>query len=575
MFGLFGIKSIIFMLAMGREFRYAGKMGETGHEGKARSRAKELHDLLCSLFDEQDFQRFVHALSEDSESPNLQAELSGGWLSARCQRLIELVTRRGIVWKFFPMLVDEYPGRRADIRAVALRFGVDPDQPKPEPAKAPEARGMPRSLSTRFLGLHGMCAMTIVVVLMRGSASTPDLAPETPPTQPPIELEDTGEPPTQPEEAGHACDQPHLHAVSPGETVEIEARSTRSSGRAERLRFPVTLDCAVVARHIFLEHWMKTDEYQREMYEVSKFELCTTGQCFGAGTTMASLEQSIHAGDPVTVLNRPESGPTTEPARPTIAAIPSSLPPGGSPSGNWHNQAGLFDLDSSVRLFTFVQIDNIKYTLADKSAQCMQGMPANVLSCAGWGDACARLDSLPDEIGAGEFTLAVSLHFRQPSPTRIVAEPYSDERWWHADQRILDGQYAGFALTSTPRGTLRWLIGDGADIGPGGMWSIEAEGDRPDGSLSLGWHRVALVRRWGDDRDASLEVWIDGQLAGVEFSSSRADLRDRWIDGDGGLHLPWFWYADGDLADAWVWNTARPEEELEAMKPCKAHPQGG
>ncbi len=180
--------------------------------------------------------------------------------------------------------------------------------------------------------------------------------------------------------------------------------------------------------------------------------------------------------------------------------------------------------------------------------------------------------ALPAGFGAGEVTRELWI---RPDPTLPVgprtpgtpaqlvnwsdesSAPGSSGSWWFAGNFLLDGHNnadfsAGtFSLQFYGGGRSRWLFGDGADPGPGGVWSVGAYPEAPEPSLlDGGWHQVTLVRRWTGASAARLELWIDGRLVDDQPTPVRTDMRSFW---DAWTGYPagqqgWFWGAEKQAA---------------------------
>jgi hypothetical protein len=179
---------------------------------------------------------------------------------------------------------------------------------------------------------------------------------------------------------------------------------------------------------------------------------------------------------------------------------------------------------------------------------------------------------LPAAFGAGEFTLELWIrpdHTLPVGPTtpgtpaQLVnwsdesTAPYSGGGWWFPGNFLLDGHNnadfsAGtFSLQFYGGGRVRWLFGDGADPGPGSVWSVGAYPEAPEPPLlDGGWHQLTLVRRWSGASAARLELWIDGRLVDFESTPVRTNMRTYWDSWSG---FPpgqqgWFWGAEKQAA---------------------------
>jgi hypothetical protein len=178
---------------------------------------------------------------------------------------------------------------------------------------------------------------------------------------------------------------------------------------------------------------------------------------------------------------------------------------------------------------------------------------------------------LPPGFGAAEFTLTLWVRPDQSYPIGSTAggpgqlvnwssadePPYSSCCWWYEGNFLLDGHNNAafsdgtFSLQFYGGGRLRWLFGDGASAGPGGIWSVGAFPAMGTPSLLDGrWHSVALVRRWFGISGAQLEMWIDGALVDSEATPVRTDMRTWWNAWNGfpNGQEGWFWGAEKQAA---------------------------
>lgn len=178
---------------------------------------------------------------------------------------------------------------------------------------------------------------------------------------------------------------------------------------------------------------------------------------------------------------------------------------------------------------------------------------------------------LPPTFGVGEFTLELWIRPDESFPVGPTSSgsdqlnnwsdademPYGSCCWWFEGNFLLDGHnnasfdLGTFSLQFYGGGRLRWLFGDGADPGQGGVWSVGAFPASGTPSLLDGaWHRVAAVRRFTSMSESRLELWIDGALVATETSPVRADMRawwDAWTGFPSGQE-GWFWGAEKQAA---------------------------
>ena len=179
---------------------------------------------------------------------------------------------------------------------------------------------------------------------------------------------------------------------------------------------------------------------------------------------------------------------------------------------------------------------------------------------------------LPSGFGDGEFTFELWIRPDDSFPvgptdsgsnqltnwTATDNEPHSSDSWWFDGNFLLDGHNNGsfqdgtFSLQFYGGGRIRWLFGDGVSAGAGGHWSVGAFPATNTPSLLDGnWHQITLVRRWsGDDDDAKLELWIDGDQVATQTSSERTNMRSYWNSWSGfpNDQEGWFWGSEKQAA---------------------------
>ena len=233
--------------------------------------------------------------------------------------------------------------------------------------------------------------------------------------------------------------------------------------------------------------------------------------------------------------------------------------------------------------------------------------PAGAASLAFFANQAGEYDyglqlELPPDFGSGELSLELLIQLEESFPVGSTSggegqrlnwsdsdeEPYSGCCWWFPGNFLLDGHNNAdfsdgtFSLQLYGGGRLRWLFGDGADPGPGGVWAVQAWPAATTPSLLDGeWHHVVLVRRFTGASEAQLELWIDGSLVASETSTVRTDMGVYWDSWSG---FPtgqegWFWAAEkqaaigvlsqyedykGLLDELRFWNRALSPAEIEA-----------
>lgn len=156
--------------------------------------------------------------------------------------------------------------------------------------------------------------------------------------------------------------------------------------------------------------------------------------------------------------------------------------------------------------------------------------------------------ALPPGFGADEFTFELWIRPDSDFPVGACSgagqltnwcdgdlEPYSSGEWWYEGNFLLDGHNNAsfadgtFSLQFYGGGRVRWLFGDGASPGPGGVRAVGAFPATSAPSLLTGsWHHLTVVRRFVATSDAALELWIDGLLVAGETSPVRADMTTWW-----------------------------------------------
>jgi hypothetical protein len=214
----------------------------------------------------------------------------------------------------------------------------------------------------------------------------------------------------------------------------------------------------------------------------------------------------------------------------------------------------------------------------------------------------AQQRTLPAGFGSGEFSLELWLKPDARYPlgptasgqaqrlnwTSTDTAPYSTYEWWFRGNFLLDGHnnndfaQGTFSLQFYGGGRVRWLFGDGANPGSGGVWSIGAyPASAAPSLLDNRWHYLVLVRRWHSSGGARLELWLDAQLLASATTPRRTDLRPWWNSWSGfpAGQEGWFWgvekqaaigllsqYEDykGALDELRFWNRALSAADIQA-----------
>jgi alpha-beta hydrolase superfamily lysophospholipase len=183
---------------------------------------------------------------------------------------------------------------------------------------------------------------------------------------------------------------------------------------------------------------------------------------------------------------------------------------------------------------------------------------------------------LPPTFGEGEFTFELwikpDISFPVGPTTRGSRgqltnwstsddEPYSSPGWWYGGNWLLDGHtrphgYDGydtregtFSLQLYGGGRLRWTFADSGENMPRGMvWAVQAYPASTTPSLLDGnWHHVACVRRWVDESEAQLELWVDGDMIASTVIPQRVNMRQFWDE----LPHP----ENPDFVGGWAWGS--------------------
>jgi len=162
----------------------------------------------------------------------------------------------------------------------------------------------------------------------------------------------------------------------------------------------------------------------------------------------------------------------------------------------------------------------------------------------------ARLSTLPDGFGDGEFTLELRVRgdnavgFGDTSVQDSVNQRtlwssnnnsiYGTAQWWFEGNFLLDGHnntnfYAGtFSLQLANSGLVQWTFGDGAaaDARTGDVHGLRGTTNILDGRA----HTISCVRRWDGGSGAIFDLYVDGVLEDTETSTARTNMATTYWD---------------------------------------------
>lgn len=551
----------------------------------ARPCRESLHALLCDTLSPEELRMLARAIGDEGGDDSIVHSLGPWSVSDLASELITLVNRRGLQYELFMGLSRLRPRQFPRIARVAHRFDLELSPPPPSPpriASAPRShegileRSVARpSESTRLfvaaslalgLGMMALGAGSLVTALARARGPVAKPPPEPPPSQsgsrssgPELLGPTPAEPPSE-RGSEPACARPSIHEIPPQERLELLIVSTQRPQNTAWITFSADLDSGEAARHILTHHFLRSDEPLIPLLAGNRLKLCVLDGCAGPGTPISAL---FRGADPA--HTRPAVAPNTE----AKFGLRKELadPPRPAARADASGPDDKKSLDAGTPTVGFVLLDDLYLFYSEE--------PRSALACTDWDLPCARTVALPERTGRREFTLSIHLRLDATEPRSLSApvDPYSDDCWWRDEQPLLAdasgacGEAPRFALLLRDDGGLRWLIEDGADVGPGRAWSIDAPASDPRGVLDANWHHVTLVRRFAEDGDTSLELWLDGALQDVETSNSRDDLAGLWLAPGGALRVPWHWSLKGDLGLMHLWDYALPEADLATLSP--------
>ena len=537
-------------------------MGDPPHVDLKPSPAEHLRVLLCESLEKHELLDVAHEVGQSDR--DLLHYMPQSTVGRMARYLADAAIRRNAVKQLLEELAHRRPNRRREIQRIADEFAVDVDWPVHELSLT---QATPRRR-------HGLLTIGVVVGAIGMAAVCVEFLVTKPPPPRNVAIDrgfkqldvKPGAAVEHQAKAGPRCTRSGLHAGTTESLVALHFKSDKSPELALDLSFSREVDAGVVAKHAVLEHMLDLTAEERALFEDGTFELCIDGHCFGHGDTVGRLIPQP-TGRVAGASRRADAGPRT-----TSQSLGTRTTARSGSGGSVAAPVPVSRDEVAVPTVAFIRLQTMRFARA-------RGRPTErtcearvVAACEGWDAPCARVAALPGDFGSGEFSLRLRVQLARPQGVRSdeVAEPYAHAAWWTVEPRILDGidpactTCGGFALTYTGDGGLRWLIGDGTDVGPGGLWSID--GHPQDGEIDDGaWHDVVLVRRWSGDDEAMLELWIDGSLAGAERLASRADLRAWWVDADGGLRRPWIWQFAGTLGEVHIVEEAAEEAVIAGM----------
>ena len=550
-------------------------MGDSRRTSLTSEEENRVEELLCTLFDERELRAFATAFCEQFCEPTLPSHFPRISPGAFAGDLVRAVVRRGAVSNLLCELARVRPWQRREIGRVAdlLGFPLEPtavgspyhsmslSRSKTRSRENPTQR-LSASIATVLLA--SLCAVAVCLCVCGG----PNLL------DPPSGRDDTAAS-TPTSSGGRSATvvtpcQSELHDVPDDVRIELNLVVTRRPELSHRIAFPWYMDTGRAAEHIFTEHILHDEKSNGPLLTLSPLELCTGGgQCFGEGTSLKKFGAALALYD------------SLSPLEVTMGSGLQSVDQGERPLKNGtvppkeqqqigSNGESFFSLPqhpNSGPTFnsTFVSQNGKVFTTPPQAAGELM---IEALACDSWDDPCEEVHSLPEDFARDEFTVQFTIRLSGEPRSASEVDPYSGERWWEEEQALFEGTDAsgrscsGTALLLTASQGLRWIIDDGADVGPGDAWSIS--GEEPENSLLDGnAHKVALVRRWVGTTDAQFELWVDGVLEGQELSDLRSNLYQRWV-GEDGLKCAWQWTFGGELSELRYWDRALDEAKLES-----------
>jgi hypothetical protein len=574
-----------------------GKMQDSLPKAVPASVVNRIEVLLCSCFTVREFWRFAAVFAERIREPELCNRLSGSSLGALAQDLVSASIRRKAVGELLDLVASERIGRREEVARLRATLGLSPSVSRiggdpgeslsfhvPTSDSGEYTAGRhPRALVLSVGVAGGLVGLITAAVWMMSSGRIDDV--------------DLVASTSQAEMSGHVaslssdsrnstasaivdepvCSNPVLHGTTLGPSVGFNLFLESAPQKSIQISFPHYMDMGEAARHVLLEHLFTGQEHNGVVISGLPIELCAGDRCFGRGTTFESLiaaRGSIGTRTRVLPWNvqdgvlRPPAGnrPNPEPPQAGKPTRGDGAPFAGTPMITAPAQTGR---PINPRL------DRLGITVGgQKLAGGLEAARmdlATSVRCDSWTAVCGEMRVMPGDFARHEFTIRFDLLLLGAAPAAQAVEPYSGERWWAGEVPLLAtvpgpaDTCRGTELRVTAAQTLRWLVNDGAEVGPGDAWSVEASG--PEAGLFDGAaHHVALVRRWIDVDEARLELWIDGTLEGAELSHVRADLGAHWTDAQGALDCPWRWSFDGEIRALEYWDLALPESRLETTQ---------
>lgn len=552
-------------------------MGDFRRTSFTSEEENRVEELLCTLFDERELRAFATAFCEQFCEPNLPSHFPRISPGAFAGDLVRAAVRRGAVSSLLCELARVRPWRRREIGRVAdlLGFPLEPtavgspyhsmslSRSKPGSRKNPTQR-LSASIATVLLA--SLCAVALYLRVYGG----PNLL------DPPNSRDDTaaststgnGDRSAAVATPATPC-KSELHDVPDAVLISLNFVSAQKPELKHAIVFPRYMDAGRAAEHIFTKHIFQDAQSNSPLLSGLPLKLCTdSGQCFGTGSSLDEFGAALALNGSVSPLKVTMGGGLQSVARGERASKKGADPP-KKPQPDGKNEEDSLSLSQHAKSSptsnsAFVSVNGkVLTTLPQAAGELMIA----ALVCDSWDDPCEQVHSLPEDFARGEFTVQFTIRLSGEPRSASEVDPYSDEHWWEEEQALFDGTDAsgrscsGTELLLTASQGLRWIIDDGADVGPGDAWSISGEG--PTNSLLDGnAHKVALVRRWVGTTDAQFELWVDGVLEGQELSDLRSNLYQRWV-GEDGLKCVWQWTFAGELNELRYWDRALAEAALE------------
>jgi hypothetical protein len=546
--------------------------------------SQRLSRLLSQTLDYAELREFVAVLGDRTNETDLRTFLPCGSVGEMATYLAEAAIRRGIVEPLLEQLWKSRSWRRDEIRRVAESFGVILPSTRPAPYVQLQAQGKDVHVPKRTAG-------SLLAAILIPCAWAIWLASDFPTKEPVAALRETGI------QASIACSHPEFHEGSTDQVVSFRFASNRRPDSADVLSFPDHLDVSVAAKHIFVEHILRARDDQVQIFSHDEYVLCSQEWCGRAGVSLERFLRSVRgrqkdvSEEPAllrvyhvdSIAPRVPSGSTSAqppllPKFPPVQAakteegegspkkedshvvpdVLGELPEVVAHDGSLYDEGLPFNAASAAPSYmgaSDAHAQGDSTPCPDSSSFCGSAYPEDSLACDSWEVSCAKTSTFPDGFGVGEFTVYIPVLVSRSLPEHVRVNSGDDRS---AREGVLVRtvkeivEPGSQSLVLTRAGELVWRFNDASH---GEHCDVRALFGAPegDGVASGRWHGIALIRRWVDADDALLELWIDGVLADVEISSSRANL-------DGGR--VWLWALDGEIGPVLAWDSALPAADV-------------